>query len=310
MGTKLKHPSPLSDVDRFAVAELLAEIAAKNGWTATTLFKELGGSLKRLEHNDQVKNAEFDPDLKTVKKLIDTKEPINDWHMWGFFLWLKNDYGKDLFKKQIGEQLKRKEQGIKHLRQMFGFWDPVNPEEMQAIQGSYKLFRPSHVNPTKNTLVSKFTIGATDNHFHCTLASTFNDSYGEKRNDFFRGHIIPVDTKLMAVMFDSVRNFDEPGERFAGRSVKGNLVIHFDAVDYSANDRAVQGLEGIALMSVGAGPASAWPIIARRDEGDFDPCELGRSEFLSLPEPIQDSLGRGAVHWNPRFFPTASNEPT
>ena len=81
MGTKLKHPSPLSDVDRFAVAELLAEIAAKNGWTATTLFKELGGSLKRLEHNDQVKNAEFDPDLKTVKKLIDTKEPINE-TMW------------------------------------------------------------------------------------------------------------------------------------------------------------------------------------------------------------------------------------
>jgi hypothetical protein len=309
MGRKSKHLSPLSDVDKHAVAELISELATTQGWTPTMIFRMLGKAIEAIGSEDLIDYAEFDPDLKTIKKLIESKEPINDWHMWGFFLWLRNDYGKDLLDKQIGEQLKRKEQGIVSLRGLLGIWSQVNSGDMKSIQGDYKLYRPSHVAPMAKIIVSKLTVGKEDDYFHCALSSKFNDTYGTERTDFFRGHIVPHGQKLMAIMFDSVTNYEEPGVRFSERSIKGNLVLHFDDVDYTANDEAVRGLNGIVLMSVGAGPASAWPIIARRAEEGFEPCELDASDFASLPEPIQDSLGRGAVHWNPRFFPAPMAAP-
>lgn len=311
MGTKSNHPSPLGEIDRYAVAELLSEMAYNEGWGPTAIFEMLGKACDQLIGHELAEFAEFDPSLKTIKKLIDTGEPINDWHMWAFFLWLQKDYGKELLKKQIGVQLKRKEQNIISLRDVFGFRGAVNPDEMQSLQGTYKLFRPSHVSPTKSILLSQLVIGKEENHFHCSLSSRFTDSFGAERTDFFRGSIVPYGQKLIAIMHDSVTNYEEPGERYAGRTIKGNLILNFDDVDYSANDEVVQGLNGIVLMAVGNGPASAWPINARRvpDGESFEPSEMSTLDFATLPEPIQDSLNRGAVHWNRRYYQASPSEP-
>jgi hypothetical protein len=311
MGAKSRHPSPLSEVDKHAVAELFSEITTREGWTPTVAYRLLGTACERLSSNDKIQFAEFDPDLKTIKKLMETREPINDWHMWGFFLWFQNDYGKELLQKQIGEQLKRKEQGVKSLRLMLGHWEPVQAGRMQSLQGSYKLYRPSHVSPTEKIIISQLDIGKEDNHFFCSLSSKFNDSYNKPREDFFRGHIIPHGNKLMAIMFDSVTNYEEPGFRYPGIGVDGNIILHFDDVDYSANDEAVQGLSGIVLMAVGSGPASAWPILARRlAEGEvFEPSELDAADFPSLPRPIQQSLSRGAVHWDHSYYQSPFTAP-
>ena len=308
MGTKSAHPSPLSDIDKHAAAALLSKLAEEHGWTPTSIFKALGEACDKLSDHPQIELAEFAPDLKTIKKLIDTGEPINDWNMWAFFLWLEKGYGSQLRYQQIGEQLRRKDQEIKEVRRLLDHWGDVNPRDVNYLNGTYKLYRPSHVKPASKIICAKLEIGIEEDFFRCHLSSTFENSLNGITDDFYRGKIIPYGNKVMAIMIDDIPDYDHPDERHISKTRGGSLVIHFDDVDYTQSAKDDTILTGIALIAVGKGASSAWPIFAHRtNDKDFAPREFDKSEFSSLPGPIQDSLNRGAVHWNPREYPMPFN---
>jgi hypothetical protein len=111
-------------------------------------------------------------------------------------------------------------------------------------------------------------------------------------------------------MVDDIPEYNDPDEKHIRRKRGGSLVLHFDDIDYVRNEKAVKTLTGTAMMALGPGLSSAWPIVARRtDEPDFDPHELDISDFTTLPAPVQESLNRGAVHWNPNFYPAPLKNP-
>lgn len=306
MGTKSTHPSPLSDIDKYAAAALLSKLAEKHGWTSTSIFKALGEACDELSDHPQIDLAEFAPDLKTIKKLMDTAEPINDWNMWAFFLWLEKDYGNKLRDQQIGEQLRRKNQEVKEVRRLLNHWNDVNPSDIQYLNGTYKLYRPSHVFPLDRIICSKLEIGIQDDFFQCHFSSKFNDSFDDETIDFYQGKLIPYGNKVMIIMVDDVPEY--PETLGMDRTRGGSLLLQLDDVDYTQSSAGAKILTGIALIAVGKGASSAWPIFAHRtDEKDFVPREFDKSEFSSLPGPIQDSLNRGAVHWNPRDYPMPFN---
>ena len=224
--------------------------------------------------------------------------------MWGFFLWMKEDYGNELFDLQLGEQLRRSEILVNNMRRAVGYYEPLKAKEIQSVQGVYKMYMPSFFRTKQNILVSELVIGLTVRdefrNFDCQLTQVFNDLNGVERTNVFVGKIIPHGNKSLIVL-------KKPD---AGTT---NILLHIDNIDPGEDNEAVH-LGGIAIASVGDARASAWPIYAIRmsdeEAEQFEPSVIDAGHYHSLPDGVQDALARGAVEWNPRQYPKPYGEPS
>ena len=294
MGRPIKHPNPLHDVDAYAALHLMGRIAEREKWSVTEVQRMLPAFLsrRRFQNIDEsdIQFASGDADFKTIKSSIKDNKLPNSWLIWAFFLFLKEDYGNELRSQQIGEQLERKENLVKSLKELLGYSTTLDADVIQCLRGCYELYRPFHLDPMKKIMISRLEIGH-DGDFSCRLTDSYQTRAGKSQDDTFEGKIVPHGGKMMAIVTSTV-------------ALKASFVLHFDNIDANLNRGIVQEMSGIVLTSVGQSPASAWPIYAsRKDQSDFEPRIIEGSEYHSLPEPLQESMDRGAVHWHYKNFP-------
>ncbi|AUW58048.1 hypothetical protein C1T17_07940 [Sphingobium sp. SCG-1] len=300
MSAKPTHPVPLDLAVSEAVARLLVDLARENDWrigTVKSLLSKFGQDPTFVyTEAGQYDHAEFEADYSTIKKLIETEKPINDFHMWGFFLYFteQDDIRPRLERYILDSRLKPKIDLVKSFNKFFGFFAEVDADRCKSLGGTYELFRPSHIRPKHEIMVSVFQIGIGDDLLRCTLENFFTDKIGRERNEKFFGEVIPYGARTMAIL------------RAEGRTQTANIVLHFDGVDDQYNDPLGGGdMHGIMLSAIGNAPGSAWPFYAVKvpSHPEITPRVVPSSDFESLPEDIQDSLNRGAVHWEPKNYP-------
>lgn len=300
MGAKPRHPNPLEPAVREAVATLLADLARENDWRAPDLKRKLsafGQTITPSEDTfDLYRNADFEADYSTIRKLLETENPINDFHMWGFFLLLK--FGMGSVSERLDHyisvaRIKPQKQLLVSLNNFFGSTDYIDFDSWKRLNGKYELFRPSHLRPQSEIMVWVFQIGMVDDLLHCTLSNTYTDRMNRERQGYFFGEIIPCAGRTMAVLRSDDRREDR-------------IILHFDGVD-SYDDGDVFGCDiyGVMLCAIGGGPSSAWPFYARRAKQgtEVSPHTLSARKFSELPEDIQDTLNRGAIHWEFKNYP-------
>jgi hypothetical protein len=294
MGRTVKHPNPLSEVDAYAALHLMVRIVEQKQWTVTQVQNMLPEFLAKEEFSnisqDQAMYASGDADFKTIKSAIKGNKLPNDWLVWAFFLFLKENYGNELRDQQIGEQLERKENLVKSLKELLGYDSVLDADVIKCLRGCYELYRPFHLDPMKKIMISRLEIGD-DGDFSCKLTDAYLTRAGKPQSDIFVGKIVPHGAKMMAIVTSTV-------------ALKASFVLHFDNIDANLERGIVQEMSGIVLTSVGQSPASAWPIYASRtDKNAFEPRVIDGHEYHSLPEPLQESMDRGAVHWHYKHFP-------
>lgn len=300
MGAKRKHPNPLEPAVSEAVATLLTDLARENDWRAPDLKRKLSKFGQTVSPSEDTLHfydyADFEADYSTIRKLLETAKPINDFHMWAFFLLLK--FGMNSVVDRLGHyisvaRIKPQKQLLTSLNDFFGSTDYIDFDSWKRLNGTYEFFRPSHLRPQSEIMVLAFQIGVADDLLHCTLSNTYTDRMDRERHDYFFGEITPCAGRTMAIL----RMEDRKADR---------IILHFDGVDHY-DDGTVAGcdIHGIMLSVVGGGPSSAWPFFARRARQDskISPHTVSAHTFSELPEDIRDTLNRGAVHWEFKNYP-------
>lgn len=308
-GRRSKHPNPLPDIDEHATLLAIDEIYRQKEWGPSDIRRSLNDFFGRKNYNNitakELENADFGISDSSVSRFIRKEIKLNGFNLWAIFLFVKEDYGKILSDKQIGEQLNRKETLVKALRRALGYTNDVNLDNIRSMQGTYKLYRPAFFDTNNHILVHSFKIGEDIGNeasfFDCELSGVFIDNNGVERENRFVGKVAPHGKNVMAIL-------TSPTPR------KSNVVLHFDFLDSDTSENVIKALNGIALTAVGDVRASAWPIYALRlsndDKKDFQPSIIPAHQYSTLPKSVQEALARGAVHWNEAHFPKPYGEPT
>jgi len=269
----------------------------REGWsykTAANVISDYGNTEQaRRRATREAWEPNFSFDDNTIYRAIKSGKPPHDSISKAIWLWATDQEEPLYLALHMEEELATKEVLVSSLKEALGHGSDFDFQKVAAFAGIYRLYRPHHLDPKRFILVARLIIGNGDSHFDCSLDTWHDDAFGEPRRNYAEGKIVPHGPRMLAII-------SVPGPSFS------NFILHFDEIDHRMEEESgVKGMGGIMLSAAGSGPASAWPIYARRvkDGEAFDPATQHTARYADVPGLVQERMDRGAVYWHPRDYP-------
>lgn len=260
---KISYAKMCSQLHEFQYRDLAKTIASQYGYnwnnelsfeTSTTTLNEFANGKRKRGLSQKLLNA--------------------------LHIWLLGDYPKVWNEVRQRQFIQDEERFVFSARQLFGEGAP-DPSLVLYLQGQYKLYRPSYVNPESDVFICRFVIGVENvQNFDCTLEMSFVDETGYPIKSRGQGKIVPIGTRFFSVM---------------PVGSKAVMVMYCDTVLGAGEDKKARLLAGTFVGSSDDRRSCAYPFYAVRVDEQFDPEVVPLDN--RLPPEVLNRFKFGAVHW-------------
>jgi hypothetical protein len=199
-------------------------------------------------------------------------------------------YAKHLRKLEVEEQATL----AVEVREFFGHGRDINMDAVEALAGTYELYRPFHLAPKEQVSVAKMELGLSKAEpLACTMTHAFSDDFKEGLKSHYDGMFIPCRGKVI-VMLKERRDDDKVAH--------SKFIGFIDKIDENSGDFSM-----LMIASSHGEAASCWPMYAHKLEKPkkfkFRHISRGPDGQFALPTPVREWLAKGAIYWQAFDFP-------
>lgn len=237
--------------------------------------------------------ADFSISERSLRDYLNgDKTPEKDNIVRAINIWLRTSFPKDFNEEKIRYLVKSNFSDISALNEFFLGEAELSFDTILALNGKYRLYRPSHVNPDTEISIVEINLGvsSTDenkNYCSCDYISNYFDEDGETRTTFAKGHFVT-----------NAHN----GVAFFKTEIKKPLILMIDFIQKPTSATPqINSFAGIILAGVTT-EASAWPFYAERVDDPNFKSETVPYDQLKLKKAVIKRLSRGSIRWNESIF--------
>lgn len=293
-GRRQHHPRPFTVRELAAIRSALISVIDETPWTQKDITRAIAdlpdaGPFKRISA-DELRFCECAMSTTTIGRWKHKQTNISQWHAWAICLWLKETFPAKIDDALLIASLDYQEPFAFLFQDMAG--SEIDFKGLATLKGDYRLYRPCFHKPESQILASLFSVGGKESNFDCIMRTKSPVSLTNKNDEIVRGKIIPEARSMMCVLT-------------APRS-RSTFVIHFHEIERDNDDvGAVRYMIGVMLAASGGYPSTAWPVFAQRlgEKDKLAPKIIPAHQVARLDPMIQESLSRGIVHSDKRFYP-------